>query len=193
MISGVVWMLNWRSRGSSGTGLVSQRSSPRDWPPPPDENHRRSRRADPAAVRRRRPALPEAAGPSHPPRAGRGAGGAAGGRADSTRRVRVPAGGERRAVRLDGVQPLPRGTAHGGTRPVLRDRRAAGHRSGRVRPTPVTGADDASAPAGPRGPARAAVPRAQDPRARALSLLSAWTSTTSARGSPWPITTRRLG
>src|SRR5438093_11318869 len=35
MISGVVWMLNCRSRGSSGTGLVSQRSRPRDRLPRP--------------------------------------------------------------------------------------------------------------------------------------------------------------
>ena len=43
------------------------------------------------------------------------------------------------------------------------------------------GADDASAPAGPRGPARAALPGAQDPCQRAVPLLTAAESAEAAQ------------
>ena len=71
-----------------------------------------------------------------------------------------------------GVQPLPRGAAPVGPRPLLRGRRAARARSRPLRPEAVVRPDDAAAPARAGGAAGAALPRAQDPRPRAIPLLT---------------------
>src|SRR3989475_3700711 len=163
MISGVVWMLNCLSWGSSAMRVSIA---------PAHEDDRAGSRPAPAAVRRRRPALPEAAGPPHAPRAHRGARGAERRRADPRRYLCRPASERGPTVRLDGVQPLHRRAAARGARRLLRDRRPARDRSGGVRPEAVARPDDAPAPARPRGPARAAVPGAQDPRRRAGPLLA---------------------
>ena len=77
------------------------------------------------------------------------------------------------AVRLARVQPLPGGAPPGRARRLLRRRRPVrARRSTRVDHRLSLGADDAAAPARARRAAGAALPRPQDPRARALPLLS---------------------
>ena len=70
-----------------------------------------------------------------------------------------------------GVRQLPGGAAPGGPGRLLRRRRPVRARSGVGRPPPVARRDDAPAPARPRRPAGADLPRPQDPRERALPLL----------------------
>ena len=142
-----------RSAGSSSTRLVSQRCATRCSPSagvrPPfadDVEHyerllSRHTRLD----------------------ARRGARGRAGRAPDPRARIRVAARRRRRRVRLGGVRALARGAAPGRARRLLRRRRAVRHDARPLRPQALARPDDAPAPARARGPARAALPRPQDP------------------------------
>src|SRR5947209_6742710 len=138
---------------------------------PGDEAGRRVRGAAAPALRRRRPALLAAAGPARPPGARRGARGR-GRRAPHPRaRLRLAAGQRRRDLRLRVVLALARGAPDGRARRLLRHRRADGTRPA-VRPPPLVRPAHAAAPAGAGRAARAALPRPQDPRQRAVPSLA---------------------
>src|SRR5919112_3707363 len=173
-------MLKWRSE-SSGTRVVSH-------PAHADLGDRGG--APEAALPGRRGALPQAAGRSRAPRARGGARGRAGAAADPGPLAPGAARGRRPPARLARAEPLAGGAAPGGPRPLLRDRRAARARPRQVRHAALARADHAAAPARARRPARAALPGAQDPGPRAVSLLvPAWTpSPTSPTQSRKPRT-----
>src|SRR5215207_10572386 len=159
MVSGSVWMLKWRSE-SSGTRVVSQ----------PHADLRDRGGAPASALSGRRRALPEDARGSREGRSGGGPRGREGAAADPRSSGDRPAGEPWAGVRLGAVQRLARGAPPRRARHLLRDRRAQGARAG-GRPADVARAGDVAPPAGPRGASGADLPRPQDPRPRALSLL----------------------
>src|SRR4051812_26143389 len=163
MISGAKWMLMCRSGPCSSEAMVRRITG--------REARRRVRRPAPPALRRRRPALQEAARAPRPAGARRGPRGRGRGAPAARPGVRLAARARRAADVLRGDGALARGAADVGARPVLRDRRPGGARAS-LRPPALVRRRDAAAPARPGGPARAALPRPQDPRGRAVPSLT---------------------
>src|SRR5918998_2928832 len=175
MSSGWKWMLMWRSRASSSAiaSLVSQRA-----------HHRPRRRASAPTLRRRHPALSQAVDAPREGRDDRAPRGGAPRRAHPRSRLRVAAGARGRAVRLAVVRALPRGPPPARARRLLRHRRRARPRAGRRRPSLLARPPHAPAPARARRAARAALPRAQDPRGRAVPPLMALRATLGSVPGP---------
>src|SRR5438067_1493455 len=182
MSSGEKWMLMWRSGvpESSIGRLVSQRA---------DRCRRRGQVA--ATFRRRRPALSEAARAAHSAGAGRDAGGGQGPASPAIPGLHLAAASGRGDAGLDRFQPLPGGATPKRPRPVLRDRRAIRARARRGGPSSLIRDYHLASPAGARRAARTALPRTQDPRRRAVPLLTRLPSLRSPHDEHRPIASGR--